>query len=156
MPRGRPAGSISRVTDATAPGDAHQPEQPERGIHPRSGLARDLARVGVEPGATLLVHSALRSLGFVPGGPVAVVQALLDAVGPRGTLVVPTQTGADSDPSGRARPPLPPGRGARSRPGGRSSTRSPPAAPWSCRPRRARTAPRPAGPARPSLATGGR
>jgi aminoglycoside 3-N-acetyltransferase len=97
------------VTDDTAPEQPEPPDQPERGIHPRSGLARDLAGLGVEPGATLLVHSALRSLGFVPGGPVAVVQALLDAVGPGGTVVVPTQTGANSDPSGWSRPPVPPG-----------------------------------------------
>jgi aminoglycoside 3-N-acetyltransferase len=90
------------VTDDTPPG------QPERGIHPRSSLARDLAGLGVGPGATVLVHSALRSLGHVPGGQVAVVQALLDAVGPDGTLVVPTQTGANSDPSGWSRPPVPP------------------------------------------------
>jgi aminoglycoside 3-N-acetyltransferase len=93
------------VTDTTAPENT---EQSERGIHPRSGLGRDLAGLGVQPGATLLVHSALRSLGYVPGGPVAVVQALLDAVGPDGTLVVPTQTGANSDPSGWSRPPVPP------------------------------------------------
>jgi aminoglycoside 3-N-acetyltransferase len=95
------------VTDATAPQQPEQPEQPERGIHPRSALARDLARLGVEPGATLLVHSALRSLGYVPGGQVAVVQALLDALGPSGTLVVPTQTGGNSDPAGWSRPPVP-------------------------------------------------
>jgi aminoglycoside 3-N-acetyltransferase len=89
------------------PQQPQQPEQPERGIHPRSSLAGDLTGLGIQPGATLLVHSALRSLGYVPGGQVAVVQALLDAIGPAGTLVVPTQTGENSDPSGWSRPPVP-------------------------------------------------
>lgn len=59
-------------------------------------------------GETLLAHSSLSSLGWVSGGPVAVVQGLLDALGPRGTLVVPTQTGDLSDPALWADPPVPP------------------------------------------------
>jgi aminoglycoside 3-N-acetyltransferase len=47
----------------------------------------------------LLVHASLKSLGFVIGGAVAVVQALLDVVGPGGTIVVPTFTADNSDPS---------------------------------------------------------
>ena len=39
-----------------------------------------------------MVHSSLRSLGFVDGGPETVVDALLQALGPHGTLVVPTFT----------------------------------------------------------------
>jgi aminoglycoside 3-N-acetyltransferase len=80
----------------------------EQSIRTRQDLASDLATLGVRPGDILLVHSSLRRLGFVPGGAVAVVQALLDAVGPAGTLVVPTQTGDNSDPSGWSRPPVPP------------------------------------------------
>ena len=39
-----------------------------------------------------MVHSSLRSIGFVEGGPETVVDALLQALGPDGTLVVPTFT----------------------------------------------------------------
>jgi len=78
-----------------------------RGLHTRASLAADLARLGVVPGGTLLVHSSMKALGYVPGGTVAVAQALLDAVGPGGTLVVPTQTGDNSDPAGWSRPPVP-------------------------------------------------
>ena len=43
--------------------------------------------LGVRTDDVLMVHSSLKSLGWVIGGEVAVVQALLDAVGPLGTLV---------------------------------------------------------------------
>jgi len=61
----------------------------------------------VRPGDVLLVHSSLSSLGWVCGGPVAVVQALRDAVGDGGTLVVPTMTMNNSDPMLWSRPPVP-------------------------------------------------
>lgn len=55
-------------------------------------LVRDLISLGVRPGDLLMVHSSLRSIGFVEGGPETVVDALLQALGPDGTLVVPTFT----------------------------------------------------------------
>jgi aminoglycoside 3-N-acetyltransferase len=73
----------------------------------RDSLAAELGALGVEPGETLLVHSSLSSLGWVCGGAVAVVQGLLDALGPGGTLVVPTQTGDLSDPALWNNPPVP-------------------------------------------------
>ncbi|WP_259275717.1 AAC(3) family N-acetyltransferase [Micromonospora chalcea] len=38
------------------------------------------------------MHWSYRSLGFVAGGTHAVVLALMEALGPEGTLVVPTHT----------------------------------------------------------------
>lgn len=73
----------------------------------RDSLAHDLRALGLESGDVVLVHSSLRSLGWVCGGAVAVVQALLDALGPDGTLVVPTQTMGNSDPKLWSRPPVP-------------------------------------------------
>lgn len=58
----------------------------------RSRLVADLRRLGVRPGGVLLVHSSLSSLGYVPGGADIVIHALLDALGPGGTLVLPTHT----------------------------------------------------------------
>jgi len=70
-------------------------------------LVTDLSDLGIESGTTLLVHSSLTSLGWVCGGPQAVVAALLLVLGPRGTLVVPTHTGGNSDPAAWVAPPVP-------------------------------------------------
>ncbi|WP_282702137.1 AAC(3) family N-acetyltransferase [Streptomyces sp. CC219B] len=73
----------------------------------RTSLAEALTELGIKPGETILVHSSLRSLGWVCGGAVAAVQGLLDALGPQGTLVVPTQSGDLSDPAVWENPPVP-------------------------------------------------
>jgi aminoglycoside 3-N-acetyltransferase len=65
----------------------------------RDSMAVDLRRLGVRAGQTIIVHSSLSSLGWVDGGPTAVVHALIDAVGDDGTVVVPTQTTTNTDPS---------------------------------------------------------
>ena len=58
----------------------------------RGELAQALVRLGVPRGGLMMVHSSLRSIGHVDGGAETVVDALLDALGPEGTLVVPTFT----------------------------------------------------------------
>jgi aminoglycoside 3-N-acetyltransferase len=73
----------------------------------RASLAADLTTLGLAEGDTVLVHASLRAVGWVPGGPVAVAQALLDVLGPAGTLVVPTQTMHNSDPKHWSKPPVP-------------------------------------------------
>ncbi|AOR35004.1 AAC(3) family N-acetyltransferase [Streptomyces fodineus] len=73
----------------------------------RDSLSTQLRLLGVESGEILLVHSSLRALGWVNGGAVAVVQGLMDALGPTGTLVVPSQSAQLSDPAHWGRPPVP-------------------------------------------------
>lgn len=74
------------------------------------GVIRDgLREMGLPSGATVLVHSSLSALGWVAGGAQAVVLALVDAVGPSGTLVVPTQSGNLSEPALWTNPPVPEG-----------------------------------------------
>jgi len=72
----------------------------------RLGLAVDLRALGVRSGTTLLVHASMASLGWVSGGPVAVIQALMDVLTPHGTLVMPAFTGY-SDPVHWENPPVP-------------------------------------------------
>ena len=73
----------------------------------REILAQHLAQLGVKAGMVLLVHAALSKLGYVPGGPVTVIQALQDVLTPAGTLVMPTHTSDYSEPSEWQNPPVP-------------------------------------------------
>ena len=88
------AGVIASIAAADAP-------------RTRSNLLTDLQQLGVRPGMTLMVHASLSKLGWVAGGPVAVVLALLDAVGEGGTLVMPSFTGNLTEPSYWQHPPMP-------------------------------------------------
>jgi len=56
-------------------------------------IVQDLRKLGIEEGDVVLVHSSLSSIGYVPGGAETVIDALLEAVGENGTIVVPTITG---------------------------------------------------------------
>ena len=47
-----------------------------------------LRALGVKPGMVVMAHSALSSFGEVAGGADAVIDALIEAVGPQGTLLV--------------------------------------------------------------------
>ncbi|MEJ2748083.1 MAG: AAC(3) family N-acetyltransferase [Anaerolineae bacterium] len=73
----------------------------------RTSLARDLRQLGLAPGMTVLVHSSLKALGWVNGGPVAVIQALQGVLTPQGTLVMPAHSGDLSDPAKWQNPPIP-------------------------------------------------
>lgn len=73
----------------------------------KTSLVADLRALGLEGGGTVVVHSSLSRLGWVCGGAEAVVLALLQAVGPRGTIAVPTHSGGHSDPAGWRAPAVP-------------------------------------------------
>lgn len=61
----------------------------------RATLADQLTRLGVQPASLLMVHASLRKLGPIDGGADALLDALLQALGPRGTLLM--VLGADDE-----------------------------------------------------------
>jgi aminoglycoside 3-N-acetyltransferase len=70
-------------------------------------MTSDLRALGVEAGQTVLVHGSLSSLGWVCGGAPAVVDALQRVVGEDGTIVMPTHSPGNMDPSNMENPPVP-------------------------------------------------
>lgn len=60
-----------------------------------SELARQLLALGVQPGGVLVAHTAFSKVRPVENGPRGLIQALLAALGPTGTLVMPSM--ADDD-----------------------------------------------------------
>lgn len=72
-----------------------------------SSIATDLRTGGLHPGMHLLVHTRLSALGWIAGGPVALIQALQDVLTSAGTLVMPAFSGDLSEPAHWSRPPVP-------------------------------------------------
>ncbi|MCL4559232.1 MAG: AAC(3) family N-acetyltransferase [Chloroflexi bacterium] len=73
----------------------------------RLSLGGEFRRLGLGPGMAVIVHSSLSAIGWVSGGPVTVVQALMDALTLESTLVMPTHSGDYSDPAKWENPPVP-------------------------------------------------
>ena len=61
-------------------------------------LVEQLCTLGVREGGVLLVHSSYRAVRPVAGGPLGLIAALREAVGPEGTLAMPSATGEDDAP----------------------------------------------------------
>ncbi|KFN02205.1 AAC(3) family N-acetyltransferase [Bacillus clarus] len=70
-------------------------------------IAKDLKALGIEEGMTVIVHSSLSSIGWVTGGAVAVVEALMKVITEKGDIIMPTQTSDLSDPKNWGRPAVP-------------------------------------------------
>ncbi|MYS86049.1 AAC(3) family N-acetyltransferase [Embleya scabrispora] len=70
-----------------------------RVAHPARETAAALAELGLGSGSVLLVLAPSTPLDGVDGGPDVVIRALRKVLGERGTLVVPTATGDNTDPS---------------------------------------------------------
>ena len=55
-------------------------------------IADDLRKIGVGEGDHLAVALSLKSIGYVVGGPKAFIEALMEVVGPNGTIMMNTST----------------------------------------------------------------
>ncbi len=67
-------------------------------------VTQQLRTLGVREGGVLLVHTSFRAVGPVEDGPLGLIAALRTAVGPSGTLVMPTMTDGESVFDPRATP----------------------------------------------------
>lgn len=70
-------------------------------------LTDDFHDLGLRSGDTAIVHSSLSSLGWVCGGPPAVIDALQRVITPSGNIVMPTHSPGNRDPADMHNPPVP-------------------------------------------------
>ena len=91
------------------PGDSAPPNPGERLDEPVTieGIASGLRAVGVDAGDVVLVHASLSAFGWVSGGAPAVVDALQRVVTETGTVVMPTHSPGNMEPSNMQHPPVP-------------------------------------------------
>jgi len=61
-------------------------------INTTASLAADFVQLGLRPDTVVMVHSSLGQIGWTDGGPVTVIEALLEVLGPQGTLVLPAES----------------------------------------------------------------
>ena len=78
---------MNQSDDAPTPSEAA-----ERPGITQTDLVRGLQGLGLNTGDLVLVHSSLKAFGHVVGGADAVIDALLEALGPAGTLLMPSHT----------------------------------------------------------------
>ena len=62
----------------------------------QGAVEAQLRALGVREGGVLLVHTSFRAVRSVEGGPLGLIRALRAALGPSGTLVMPTMTDGES------------------------------------------------------------
>jgi aminoglycoside 3-N-acetyltransferase len=72
--------------------------QPARRHLTRADVADQLRTLGAEEGSVLLVHTSFRAVRPIDGGPLGLIEAIHAALGPDGTLVMPSWTGDDDEP----------------------------------------------------------
>jgi aminoglycoside 3-N-acetyltransferase len=71
----------------------------------RADLVAQLRALGVALGGVLVVHSAFSRVRPVDGGPAGLIAALREALGPHGTLVMPSMSDDDEAPFDAVRTP---------------------------------------------------
>ena len=67
-------------------------------VNTAASLVADFAALGVRRDMIVMVHSSLGRVGWTEGGPITVIRALLEVLGPNGTLVMPAESPQLSHP----------------------------------------------------------
>lgn len=73
----------------------------------KNSLKQDLKNLGIQEKAIIIMHSSLSSIGWTIGGPISVIKAMMEILTPKGTLIMPTFTGDNTEPSNWQNPPVP-------------------------------------------------
>jgi aminoglycoside 3-N-acetyltransferase len=73
----------------------------------RSTLVHDLRNIGLHPGNVAIVHSSMSRIGWTVGGPVAVIEALMETLTEEGVLAMPALSTDNTEPSAWQRPAVP-------------------------------------------------
>lgn len=61
-------------------------------------IIRSLKEVGLNEGDNVMVHTSLKSMGYVCGGAQTIIESLLKVIGKSGTIMMPTQSWKNLDP----------------------------------------------------------
>ena len=79
----------------------------QTGIVTREDIRRALEALGIRPGHAIVVHSSLKRFGRVEGGAEAVVEVLMEAVGPEGLVTMPVYASSVDEHGDLLRKPAP-------------------------------------------------
>lgn len=69
-------------------------------------LMKDLRKIGIQAGDNVIVHSSMSKIGWIVGGVITVINALMEVLTEEGTLVMPTMSG-NTDPANWNYPAVP-------------------------------------------------
>ncbi len=73
----------------------------------KAQLTDDFRKLGLKEGDNVVVHSSMSKIGWIPGGPIPVIYALMEVVTRNGTIIMPTHSSDNSDPIEWQNPPVP-------------------------------------------------
>ena len=65
----------------------------------KENIIKALKELGLKENDNVIVHTSLKSIGYISGGAITMVSALLDTVGKDGTIMMPTQSQKNLDPN---------------------------------------------------------
>lgn len=73
----------------------------------KNSLKKDFQKIGLKSGDIVLVHSSMSKIGWIVGEAVTVIQALMELLTKNGTLVMPTMSSGNTDPTNWNYPAVP-------------------------------------------------